>query len=80
MTRRTVHDALIFAPTESHALGLAASERSGIPLASLEEREYAGGEFKLRPLESVRDRTVFVLQSLAETQKSPIALRLVRLL
>jgi ribose-phosphate pyrophosphokinase len=80
MTRRTVHDALIFAPTESHALGLAASERSGIPLASLEEREYAGGEFKLRPLQPVRDRTVFVLQSLAETQKSPIALRLVRLL
>jgi ribose-phosphate pyrophosphokinase len=80
MTRRTVHDALIFAPTESHALGLAASERSGIPLASLEEREYAGGEFKLRPLQSVRDRTVFVLQSLAETQKSPSALRLVRLL
>jgi ribose-phosphate pyrophosphokinase len=80
MTRRTAHDALIFAPTESHALGLAASERSGIPLASLEEREYAGGEFKLRPLQPVRDRTVFVLQSLAETQKSPMALRLVRLL
>lgn len=80
MTRRTIHDALIFAPSESHALGLAASERSGIALASLEEREYAGGEFKLRPLQSVRDRTVFVVQTLAETQKSPIALRLVRLL
>jgi len=80
MTRRTTDAALIFAPTESHALGLAASERSGIALAALEEREYAGGEFKLRPLQSVRDRTVFVVQSLAETQKSPIALRLVRLL
>src|SRR5438046_9660203 len=80
MTRRTAHDALIFAPTESHALGLAASERSGIALASLEEREYAGGEFKLRPLQPVRDRTVFVVQSLAETQNSPSALRLVRLL
>jgi ribose-phosphate pyrophosphokinase len=80
MTRRTIDEALIFAPTESHALGLAASERSGIALAALEEREYAGGEFKLRPLQSVRDRTVFVVQSLAETQKSPTALRLVRLL
>lgn len=80
MTRRTIQDALIFAPTESQALGLAASEKSGIPLAALEEREYAGGEFKLRPLQPVRDRTVFVVQSLAETQKSPIALRLVRLL
>jgi ribose-phosphate pyrophosphokinase len=80
MTRRTTDEALIFAPTESHALGLAASERAGISLAALEEREYAGGEFKLRPLQSVRDRTVFVVQSLAETQKSPSALRLVRLL
>src|ERR1700759_2520394 len=80
MTRRMTDEALIFAPTESHALGLAASERSGIALASLGERAYAGGEFKLRPLQPVRDRTVFVVQSLAETQKSPIALRLVRLL
>ena len=80
MTRRTTHEPLIFAPTESRALGLAASERSGIALAALEEREYAGGEFKLRPLQSVRDRTVFVVQSLAETQKAPIALRLIRLL
>jgi len=80
MTRRITDEALIFAPTETHALGLAASERAGIALAALEEREYAGGEFKLRPLQPVRDRTVFVVQSLAETPKSPIALRLVRLL
>jgi len=80
MTRRTTDEPLIFAPSESRALGLAASERSGIPVAALEEREYSGGEFKLRPLQSVRDRTVFVVQSLAETQKAPIALRLVRLL
>src|SRR3569833_2319673 len=80
MTRRITDEALIFAPTETHALGLAASERSGIALAALEEREYAGGEFKLRPLQPVRDQTAFVVQSLAETQKSPIALRLVRLL
>jgi ribose-phosphate pyrophosphokinase len=80
MTRRTTDETLIFAPAESRALGLAASERAGIPLAALEEREYAGGEFKLRPLQSVRDRTVFVVQSLAETPQAPIAQRLVRLL
>lgn len=80
MTRRNTDEHLIFAPSESRALGLAASERSGIALAALEEREYNGGEFKLRPLQSVRDRTVFVVQSLAETQRAPIALRLVRLL
>src|ERR1700759_4332974 len=80
MIRRTTDESLIFAPGESHALGLAASERGGILLAGLGEREYEGGEFKLRPLQSVRDRTVFVVQSLVETQKAPIALRLVRLL
>src|SRR6202011_2269224 len=80
MTRRTSDEPLVFAPSESRGLGLAASERARIGLADLEEREYEGGEFKLRPLQSVRDRTVFVVQSLAETQKAPIAQRLVRLL
>jgi ribose-phosphate pyrophosphokinase len=80
MTRRTSDEPLVFAPSESRALGLAASERAGIGLADLEEREYEGGEFKLRPMQSVRDRTVFVVQSLAETRAAPIAQRLVRLL
>jgi ribose-phosphate pyrophosphokinase len=80
MTRRSVPEPLIFAPAESRALALAASETSGIELAGLEEREYEGGEFKLRPLESVRDRTVFIVQSLAETREAPMAQRLVRLL
>jgi ribose-phosphate pyrophosphokinase len=80
MTQSTNHPPLIFAPSESRALGLAASEKAGIALAALEEREYAGGEFKLRPLQSVRDRTVFIVQSLAETRAAPIAQRLVRLL
>src|SRR3984893_6603875 len=80
MTRRTSREPLIFAPGESLALGQAASETAGIELAALEEREYEGGEFKLRPLQPVRDRTVFVVQSLAGTQEAPIAHRLVRLL
>ena len=71
---------LLFAPGESCALGRRVSDRAGIELAALEEREYDGGEFKLRPLQSVRDRTVFVLQSLAETPAAPIAQRLIRLL
>jgi ribose-phosphate pyrophosphokinase len=80
MSRRTSHEPLIFAPGESRALGRTLSDKAGIELASLEEREYEGGEFKLRPLQSVRDRTVFVVQSLAETPEAPIAQRLVRLL
>jgi ribose-phosphate pyrophosphokinase len=80
MSRRTSHEPLIFAPSESRLLGRAASEHAGIELAPLEEREYEGGEFKLRPLQSVRDRTVFVVQTLAETPEAPMARRLVRLL
>lgn len=74
------HAALIFAPSESRELGKATSDHAAIELAALEEREYEGGEFKLRPLQSVRDRTVFVVQSLTETPEAPIALRLIRLL
>jgi ribose-phosphate pyrophosphokinase len=80
MTRRTSAQGLVFAPGESRVLGEAASQRAGIELAALEEREYEGGEFKLRPLQPVRDRTVFVVQSLAGTPQAPIAQRLVRLL
>jgi ribose-phosphate pyrophosphokinase len=71
---------LILAPAESRALALTAATTAGIELAELEDRSYDGGEFKLRPLQSVRDRHIFVLQSLAESQRAPIAHRLVRLL
>jgi len=80
MTPRTSPEPLIFAPGESRALAQAVSQAAGVPLAELEEREYEGGEFKLRPLRSVRGQAVFVLQSLVETRAAPIALRLVRLL
>ena len=80
MTQRTSREPIVFAPGESRALGQAASERAGLELAALEEREYEGGEFKLRPLQPVRDREVFVVQSLAGTQEAPIAQRLIRLL
>jgi ribose-phosphate pyrophosphokinase len=71
---------LLFAPSESHALAAAAAEAANLELASLEERQYDGGEFKLRPLQSVRDRTVFALQSLSGTAGAPIERRLIRLL
>ena len=80
MPPEAAHAPLIFALSESEALGRAISQESGLELGALEEREYEGGEFKLRPLQSVRDRSVFVVQSLCETTQAPIALRLVRLL
>jgi ribose-phosphate pyrophosphokinase len=73
-------DPLLFALSEAHALGTAIGHHAGLELASLEERPFEEGEFKLRPLISVRDREVFVVQSLAGTRDVPVAQRLVRLL
>jgi ribose-phosphate pyrophosphokinase len=71
---------LLFAPSESRTLGVEIGRRAGLELAPLEERAFETGEFKLRPLVSVRDRTVFVLQSLAGSTDVSVTQRLVRLL
>lgn len=65
---------------ESHDLAAAVAREAGFPLLPIEERPFEGGEFKLRPLESVRGRQVFVLQSLAGSDHAPAPSRLVRLL
>ncbi len=72
--------AALFALSEVGPFAAQVSSAAGLPLAALEERRFEGGEFKLRPLESVRDRTVFVLASLASTPEAPVTDRLVRLL
>ena len=56
------------------------SRYAGLALSDLEERLFEGGEFKLRPLESVRDRSVLILQCLAGTPQAPISERLLKLL
>jgi ribose-phosphate pyrophosphokinase len=71
---------LLFALSESAELAADIARRASIELAPLEERPFEEGEFKLRPLVSVRDRTVFVLETLAGTADAPVAQRLVRLL
>lgn len=80
MMQPSSREPLIIAPGESRSVAQAAGEAAGIALAPLEEREYPGGEFKLRPLETVCERRVFVVQSLAETPEAPMSHRLVRLL
>ncbi|MCS6946304.1 MAG: ribose-phosphate pyrophosphokinase-like domain-containing protein, partial [Steroidobacteraceae bacterium] len=70
---------LVFALSESRSLAEAICREAGLPLAPLEEREFESREFKLRPLVSVRDRRVVVVQTLAHTDARPIAERLVRL-
>ena len=66
--------------SESRELASAVGRSAGLELASLEERRFEGGEFKLRPLESVRGRMAFVLQSLAGTAEAPVSDRFLRLL
>ncbi len=70
----------VVALSESRALATAVAEVSGLELAPIEERRFEGGEFKLRPLESVRGRILFVLQCLAGTPDVPVADRLLRML
>lgn len=66
--------------SESHDLAAAVAREAGLPLVAIEERPFEGGEFKLRPLESVRGRQVFVLQTFAGTDDASVSSRLVRLL
>ncbi len=65
---------------ESRQLAAAVAREAGLPLLGIEERSFAGGEFKLRPLESVRGRALYVLQSLVGTEEAPVAPRVLRLL
>jgi ribose-phosphate pyrophosphokinase len=71
---------LVFAPSESRALALAVAREAELDVAPLEERSFEEGEFKLRPLVSVRGRDVFIVQSLAGSTGAPVAGRLLRLL
>ena len=66
--------------SESSRLGASVCSEAGLAPTPLEERSFEGGEFKLRPLQSVRGRCVFVLQTLASSKDAPVADRLVRLL
>lgn len=74
------NEPLLFAPSESRDLAEAVGRAAGIAVAALEERAFEQGEFKLRPLLSVRNRAVVVLQSLAGSADAPTAQRFVRLL
>jgi ribose-phosphate pyrophosphokinase len=70
----------VYALSESRELAVATCDAAGLTLAPIEERNFEDGEFKLRPLESVRGRIVYVMQSFAATPNSSTASRFVRLL
>lgn len=55
---------LVFAPDATRELGQAIAHLIGQPLAALEERDFEDGEHKIRPLVTVRNADVYVVQSL----------------
>lgn len=70
----------IFTPGETRAFGERICNLLGLAPAGLEERRFADGEHKLRPLESVRGRDVFVVQSLYGDGQHSVNDKLCRLL
>src|SRR5690606_41672033 len=63
---------MIFAPASSERLATAVARCLGVTLSPLEQRDFEDGEYKLRPLVSVRGRDVYLLHSLAaDAELSP---------
>jgi ribose-phosphate pyrophosphokinase len=69
-----------YALSDSLELGKATAQEAGIELSALEERNFESGEFRIRPLTSVRDRPAYVLQTLAGSLTRSTADRLLRML
>lgn len=71
---------LFFALNDSGVLGRRVAAAGGFAVALHEEREFAGGEHKARPMVDVRGRDVFVLHSLQGGPGASANDRLLRLL
>jgi len=71
---------MLFALEASQPFAEAVSRVLAIPLSALEERGFEDGEHKSRPLVSVRDRDVYVVQSLYGETRETVNDKLVRLL
>lgn len=73
-------DLLLFAPHHSLALGGRVAAELRVELSPSEEREFDGGEHKMRPLCEVRGRKVCVVQSLCGDSTASANDKLCRLL
>lgn len=73
-------DLALFALGASRVFGAQVAEALGAALSPLEERAFEDGEFKLRPLTSVRGRDVYAISSLHGEMGASSADKLLRLL
>ena len=71
---------LLFALHASRSFGEGVARQFGISLSACEERDFEDGEHKSRPLVNVRNRDVFVVQSLYADADQSVNDKLVRLL
>lgn len=71
---------VIIALHASHSFGEDVARQLGISLSACEEREFEDGEHKSRPLVNVRNRNVYVIQSLYGDTQQSVNDKLVRLL
>jgi len=71
---------MLFALDAGRAYGEAVARSLGLPLSAQEERVFEDGEHKVRSLESVRERDVYVLHSLYAEPGQSVDDKLVRLL
>jgi ribose-phosphate pyrophosphokinase len=78
--RSLQEDLVLFALCGTRDYGESVSRELAIPLSQHEERDFEDGEHKMRPLVSVRNKHVFVLQSLYEDATHSIDDKLCRLL
>ncbi|MDX1456067.1 MAG: ribose-phosphate pyrophosphokinase [Marinobacter sp.] len=70
----------LFALDEHDPLAQGIAQQLGHSVSRHEERKFEDGEHKCRPLESVRDRDVYIVQSLVSDREMSVNDRLCRLL
>jgi ribose-phosphate pyrophosphokinase len=70
----------VFALKGTRKFGEGVARNIGVALSSHEEREFEDGEHKIRPLENVRNRDVFVLHSLYSDPDQSVNDKLCRML
>lgn len=76
----TADEFCLFALDPDQAFAADVARCAGVSLAPLEDRAFEDGEYKIRPLESVRGRDVYVLSSLYHGEGASSADRLLKML